>query len=95
MAMAERQSAHRESLEAKVVEGNIASQERGSIFAFIICLVALIGGFMLIATGKSASGLATIITSLAALASVFVYGKYQQRKERQAKSEVLDARRRT
>jgi uncharacterized membrane protein len=92
MAMAERQSAHRESLEAKVVAGNIASQKRGSIFAFIICLVAIIGGFALIATGKSASGLATIIASLTAL---FVYGKYQQRKERQAKSEALDTRRRT
>jgi uncharacterized membrane protein len=95
MAMAERQSAHRESLEAKVVAGNIASQKRGSIFAFIICLVAIIGGFALIATGKSASGLATIIASLTALTSVFVYGKYQQRKERQAKSEALDTRRRT
>jgi uncharacterized membrane protein len=95
MAMAERQSAHRESLEAKVVAGNIANQARGSIFAFIICLVALIGGFTLIATGKSASGLAAIISSLGALAGVFIYGKYQQRKERQAKSEALAVRKRT
>jgi uncharacterized membrane protein len=95
MAMAERQGTHRESLEAQVVAANIASQKRGSIFAFIICLIAIVGGFTLIALGKSAIGLASIITSLASLAAVFVYGKYQQRKERRVKSEALAARRRT
>ncbi len=91
--MAERQGAHRESLEARVVAGNVASQARGSIFAFIICLVALVGGFTLIAVGKSADGLASIISSLAALAGVFVYGKYQQRKERLDKADALANRR--
>jgi uncharacterized membrane protein len=43
MAMAERQSAHRESLEAKVVAGNVASQARGALYAFIICLVTILG----------------------------------------------------
>lgn len=95
MAMAERQSAHREKLEAQVVAGNVASQARGSIFAFSICLVALIGGFALIAFGKSPYGLAAIISSLAALAGVFVYGKYQQRKERQDKADALAMHRRS
>jgi hypothetical protein len=36
--MAERQSAHREALEAKVVAGNIASQERGSISPSLFAL---------------------------------------------------------
>jgi uncharacterized membrane protein len=56
MAMAERQSSHREKLEAHVVNGNVASQTRGSWFAFILCLVALIGGFSLISQGKSVTG---------------------------------------
>jgi len=47
MAMAERQSAHRETLEAKVIEADIAKQTRGSIFGFIISLVVIIGGFVL------------------------------------------------
>lgn len=34
MAMAERQSEHREKLEARVVNGNVASQTRGSWFSF-------------------------------------------------------------
>jgi uncharacterized membrane protein len=95
MAMAERQSIHRESLEAQVVAENVASQKRGSIFAFIICLIGLLGGFTLIAVGKSPYGLASIISSLAALAGVFVYGKYQQRKERQDKADALASRRRS
>ena len=53
MVMAEKQSAHRESLEAKVVAGNVASQARGSHYAFIICLVTIIGGFVLIGMGKN------------------------------------------
>jgi len=51
MAMAERQSAHRESLEATVVAGNVASQARGSHYAFIICLITIVGGFVLIGRG--------------------------------------------
>ena len=39
-------------------------------------------GVVLIAFGKDIQGLATILTTLAALAGVFVYGRYQQNKER-------------
>lgn len=93
MAMAERQSVHREGIERLVIEENIASQKRGSIFAFIICLVALLGGFYLIATGKNGYGLASIIGSLATLAGVFVYAKREQRKEREEKSAALYSKR--
>lgn len=94
MAMAERQSAHREELEKMVISGNVSSQKRGSIFAFIICLVAIVGGFTLIIMGHSAYGLAAIISSLATLAGVFVYAKHQQRKERQEKATALASNRR-
>jgi uncharacterized membrane protein len=93
LAMAERQSKHREILESQVITGNISAQKMGSIFAFIICLVAVVGGFSLIWIGKSADGLAAIIASLTALAGVFVYGKRQQRKEREGKSDALSQRR--
>ena len=51
LAMAERQSKHRELLEAQVIAGNLRSQSRGSVFAFIIALVAIIGGMFLIEEG--------------------------------------------
>ena len=73
--MAERQSIHRESLEAKVVEGNVASQARGSHYAFIICVVTIIGGFVLIGMGKNIYGISAVIGSLATLAGVFVIAK--------------------
>jgi len=89
MAMAERQSAHREFLEAQVVAGNVASQARGSIFAFIICMVVLIGGFALIFAGKSVDGLVAILSGLTALSGVFIYSKQQQKREREDKANGL------
>jgi uncharacterized membrane protein len=94
MVMAEKQSAHREALEARVVAGNVASQARGSHYAFIICLVTIIGGFVLIGMGKSIYGVSAVIGSLATLAAVFVVAKRDQRKERVDKSTALEERRR-
>lgn len=93
MAMAERQSAHRERLEARVVDGNVANQTLGSYFAFILALVAIVGGFYLIHEGRSTQGLAAIITSVGGLVGVFFYSKYEQRQERIEKSNALQARR--
>lgn len=87
--MAERQGAHRESLETMVVKGNVANQRLGSIFAFIICVLAISGGFWLINTGKSAAGLASILTPLAGVIAVFFYSKKEQKAERIEKSNVL------
>lgn len=92
VAMAERQSAHRESIEAQVVAGNVASQARGSLYAFIICLVTIIGGFVLIGMGKSVIGVSAIIGSLVTLAGVFITSKREQRKERVEKQDTLLSR---
>ena len=51
-AMAENQARHREKLETKVIEGNVSTQREGSWFAFILTLVALIGGMFLIYVGQ-------------------------------------------
>lgn len=91
MAMAERQSAHREILESRVVNGNVANQTRGSYFAFIISLVCIVGGFVLIYEGKSAVGLSAIITSVTGLVGVFFYSKHEQRKERVEKAIALQS----
>ena len=93
LAMAEKQSTHREYLEKRVVDGNVSNQTRGSYFGFIISLVAILSGVWLIAHGKSTEGLVAIITSLGGLVSVFFYSKYQQKKEREEKSAALQERR--
>ena len=87
MAMAERQSAHRERIEARVVDGNVASQTRGSYFAFIILIVTILGGFFCLYEGKNIVGLSTIIGSLGGVVGVFFYSKREQRKERVEKAE--------
>lgn len=94
LSMAERQSAHRESLETKVVDGNLQSQRQGQTRAFILALIVILCGTYLMATGKSAWGFAAIVSSLTALVSVFAIGKREQSKERLEKSNALAERRR-
>jgi uncharacterized membrane protein len=92
LAMAEKQSAHREYLEKRVVDGNVANQTRGSYFAFILCFTAILGGVWLIAHGQSTEGLVAIITSIGSLAGLFIYNKKQQKKERDEKADALKDR---
>ena len=92
VAMAESQLRHRQGLESAVVHNNIASERRGQVFAFLLGLVAIAGGIGLIAFDKSAQGLAAIITAFVALAGVFVWGRWQQQREREQKrQEANDA----
>ena len=79
--MAENQNAHRLALEKTVVTANVAAQKNGVMFGFIIAMTAILGGIYLVATGKPATGLAAILSSLAALVGVFVYGKMAQKKD--------------
>ncbi len=92
LALAENQAKHRQGLEGAVVHGNIRSETRGQVFAFILGLLTIGGGFWLIANGKDAYGIAAIITAFATLAGVFIYGRRQQARERERKrQETRDA----
>lgn len=89
IAMAERQSAHRQDLEKAVVDANCATQRTGPVYGFIICMTAIVGGVYLIHSGKSPEGLASIVSALASLATVFILGRRKQEKELKEKSEAL------
>jgi uncharacterized membrane protein len=92
VSMAESQLKHRQALERVVVNGNVASQQRGQLFGFLLGLVAILGGIGLIAFDKSTQGLVAIITAFGALAAVFVYGRYKQERERERiRQEARDA----
>jgi len=93
MAMAERQSAHREKQENRVIDGNVRSQTRGSYFGFILSLVAILGGLFLLYQGKNIAGLGAIISSIAPLAAVFFVARRAQENERADKAAALQARR--
>jgi len=89
ISMAERQSSHRQKLESDVIGSNIRSERLGMILGFIVCLVAISGGIYIVVQGKSAGGIAAIITPLVALVAVFVYGKSEQKKELQARQQSI------
>ena len=59
------------------------------IFAFIIVIGAIIAGCVLIKSDKDATGLGIIISALASLVGVFVYGRSQERKERIEKAKQV------
>ena len=86
LRMAEKQAEHRQGLETKAVASNTFNQTLGSIFAFILGLIAITGGIYLIATGKSTEGLTSIISSLTVLGGIFVFGRRQQSRERVEKA---------
>ncbi|MHB8501417.1 MAG: DUF2335 domain-containing protein [Candidatus Acidiferrales bacterium] len=87
IAMAESQSAHRQRLEKAVVDSNCHAQKLGPIYGFIVCMSAIGGGVYLIQLGKQATGLAAIITALASLSVVFIYGKRKQEQDLKQKAE--------
>ena len=85
IAMAEKQSRHRQDLESKVIVSDIISSRLGLIFGFIVGLGGIISGaIIIILSGQIVGGLISF-TSLAALVGVFVYGSQQRRKEREQK----------
>lgn len=89
VAMAEKQSQHRQDLERLVVESNCRTQERGPWLGFIICMTAILGGVYLIHTGDNASGLAAVISALGSLVVIFVLGRRKQGRELTSKSQAI------
>jgi len=82
LQMAESQSSHRQKQENRVILSNVIQSYLGMIFAFILGTGAICGGIFLIYNNKDSSGLALIIADLVALVSAFIWGRKQQRKER-------------
>ena len=85
IAMAEKQSEHRQELEKKVIEGRIKDSRMGVIFAFVIGMTALVCGAAVVVKGYSAEGLTIGGAGIIGLVSVFIYGTRANRKERQEK----------
>jgi len=87
--MAETQQTHRQDLERTVIKSNVSVQKWGLACGFVLALTAISGGIWLSLRGSSGVGLTAIISALAALVGVFIYGKSEQRKELQEKSEAI------
>jgi len=89
--MAESNSAHRQRLEAIVVEGNVDAQARGQWFALILALAVLgVGGWLVIA-GRTSTGLWIMLGDITALAGIFIGTRLLQRRERAERHRALQA----
>jgi uncharacterized membrane protein len=71
--MAEREEAHRQDLERKMVSSEIKARNRGQLLGFLIAAITLIGGIWLVYEGKDWPGLVAILTPLIGLVGIFVY----------------------
>jgi uncharacterized membrane protein len=89
ISMAEHQAEHRRNLEKTVILSNVTLQQWGLACAFILAMTAISGGIWLSLRGMSGVGLTAIISALAALVGVFVYGKSEQKKELREKAGAL------
>ena len=82
----QKQVEHRIAIEKTVIEGDTRRANIGQVMAFILSLITIVGGFILVVLGKDILGIAAIISSLATLLGVFMYGAHTRRKERENKS---------
>lgn len=93
LAMAERQAAHRQELELKVIDSNIASTKRGQFLAFVIALVGMAAAIYMIFMGQPGWAIAALVGDLVSMVTVFVIGRRAQEKERAVRREELEGRR--
>ncbi len=81
LKMAENQSEHRMNLENNVINRELNQSGKGQNYGLIIALSFLAGSIFLIYTGHEISGAVLATIDLVALVSVFVFGKWQQKKD--------------
>lgn len=92
VAMAERQSAHRQDIESTLMRSHAVVERRGQLSAFIIAMFAIAVGAYLIHIDKDVKGLIAIVSALAALVVPFLYGKHLQSQEREKKRRPFEER---
>jgi uncharacterized membrane protein len=88
LKMAEKQSAHRIAIEAKVVDSDVRRSDRGLVFGFIIALVMIIGGLITVGLGHDWAGVAVITGSLIGVVGLFVYAYISRETERKSRMDA-------
>ncbi|MBR4791801.1 MAG: DUF2335 domain-containing protein [Treponema sp.] len=88
MVRYEKQSDHRMELETKVIESGIKNSARGQVFAFLLSAMTIGVGAFLIYRNKDILGIAAVLSALATLLGVFIYGNKSKKDERIQKSKA-------
>lgn len=81
LTMAEKQSAHRQTMENRAISEGIKSSNRGQIFGFIIAILVILLGFWLMMNGKDGYGFSLMIAELVGLVGLFIYNRISEKKE--------------
>lgn len=76
---------HRQELETKAISADIKQSYYGATLGFVIAMFAIGAGTFLAYIGRPTEGIAAIISALVGLISVYGWGSYQRRKERDIK----------
>lgn len=92
LAMAEKQSEHRQNMENTYINKESRQKLTSSSFAFLICITAIFCGTYCITKGKNISGLVLIVGALGSIICAFVYGKKEEKEERIRKWEETKPR---
>ncbi len=85
LAMAEKQALHRQSLEAKVIDGDIKRSYCGLAAGFVVTVSALSASTWLIYNGHDVAGASLFGASLVTIVIAFISGASLRKKERESK----------
>lgn len=85
VALAEKQTEHRHTLEEAVVRANIANERIGQWFAFIIVLAGMAAGTYLVGAGLSLVGFIAMFAPLTTAAGLFVWARRSRQRELEEK----------
>lgn len=88
MVMAEEQSKHRKTLEAKALNTDSRNSLLGIIFAFVLGLTTIVVGAIIILKDYVYPGTIMGSAGLVGLVSAFIYGTRSRRKERENKAKA-------
>jgi uncharacterized membrane protein len=86
IAMAEKQSAHRQEIEKTVIKAKSLNSTLGVVFAFLLGAGTIFGGVFLAYNGQGWPGAVLGSAGLIGLVSVFIYGTKSASNERVEKS---------
>lgn len=90
LTMAEKQSDHRQTLESNTNNADINRAYAGVACGFIITVLAFVIGGYLIFHGHDGAGATIIVSDLALLVGVFVYGTQTRKAQLETKRNAHD-----
>ncbi len=89
VAQAERQTDHRISTEAKVINSDMTRSKAGLACGFVLCVICIIGGIICVLWGHDWAGTIIATGAVVGLATAFVYGTNMRKAERTEKTKIL------